>query len=267
MKGFALAMQCVAFWILVQGLGNNVVAAGYQRSCTDVQIDLQNVLEQVKLIEQKSPRFNEAEIERIKELLQAATDNPQCIFNSLSDSEAFSLVKALCRLEAYFRDKSSSEQIFLWESFLKQYPRSLHLDEARWLRAKTAATPYEYEGHADAALKQIESIEVFIKENPSNSYLPEAELELARACRIAYETFRYGNGLSATSNEDRQGAGRKYRDRAGQLLKRLCDQSSDPARLQACQALHDLAEGRCVYMGPGSPNPHFPDNWEMSKPK
>ena len=266
MKGFAIAMQYVIFWILVLGLGNNAATAGwYQKPCTNVRIDLQNVLEQARLTEQNSPRFDEAEIQKIQALLQAATVNPQCLFGAMPDGEAFSLVKALCLLEAYFGDGDNSKRVFLWESFLNQYPHSSHLDKARWLRAKAAATPYEYEGYADAALKQIESIEMFIKENPANNHLLEAELELARVCRIAYETFRYGNGLSTTSNKNRQEAGWKYRDQAEQLLEHLCDQSSDPERSLACQALNDLAEGRCVYMGPGSPNPHFPDNWAESK--
>lgn len=64
-----------------------------------------------------------------------------------------------------------------------------------------------------------------------------------------------------------QTAGQKYHDRAIQLLQRLCDQSSDPARSDACRALKDLTGGQCVYIGPGSPNPDHPDNWAAPKAK
>ncbi len=265
MKGFALIIQCIAIWSLVPGLGSNVAAACNKEPCTDIRIDFQNVLEQAELVGRRSSPWDIAEIQRIEELLQAATANPQCIFNSSSDSKAFLLVRALCRLAGYLIDKSGREQVLLWDSFLKQYPSSPHQDEARWLRAKTAATPYEYAGLADEALKQIESIEAFIKQNPANGHLPQAELEMARICRIAYETFRYGEGLSTASEKNSREAGQKYRSRAEHLLQRLCDQSSDPVRSQACRALNDLAEGRCVYMGPGSPNPHFPDHWAEPK--
>lgn len=267
MKDFALIIQCIAIWSLVLGLESNVAAARNQEPCTDIRIDFQNVLEQAELIGRRSSPWDEAEIQRIEELLQAATANPQCILNSSSDSKAFLLVQALCRLTGFFIDKSGREQVLLWDSFLKQYPRSPHLDEARWLRAKTAATPYEYVGYADEALKQIESIEAFIKDNPANSHIPQAELELARIYRIAYETFRYGEGLSTASDKNSREAGQKYHSRAEHLLKRLCDQSSDPVRSQACRALNDLAEGGCVYMGPGSLNPHSPDNWAEPKLK
>jgi hypothetical protein len=245
------------------GLGRKAANTEYQKPCPEIRID--EVLAQAKRIEGKGPEFNEVEKRGIDKLLQAAKDNRQCLFNSLSDSEAFSLAKALCRLNGYFEDGRNS--ILLWDSFLKRFPRSSHLDEARWLRAKQGATPDEYEGFADAALQQIKSIEVFIKDNPANSSIPEAELELARACRIAYETFRYGDGLSTSSKMDRQEAGRKYRDRAKQLLQHLCNEASDPARAEACLALRELNKGQCVHMGPGSPNPHFQDRWAASNGK
>jgi hypothetical protein len=135
------------------------------------------------------------------------------------------------------------------------------------MRAKIAATPYEYEGNADAALQQIEAIEQFIKKYPANHCIPEAELELARAYRIAYETFRYGQGLSTAPNMDRRTEGRKYRDRARLLLQHLCDQASDSVRSDACRALKDLTAARCVYIGPGSPNPNNPDSWAAPKAK
>ncbi len=260
-KGLTIAIQSAILGSVAFRLGSEGANAAYQEPCTEIRINLQGVYAKAKLIEQKSPRLSEAEIQKIKELLQTATENPQCLLESLSDNEAFALVKALCRLESYFREGSNSEQMFLWETFVKRYPHSSHLDEARWLRAKIAATPYEYEGYADAALQQIKSIEVFIKENLTNRYLADAELELARACRIAYETFRYGDGLSTNSKVDRQEAGHKYRDRARQLLQHLCNESSDLTRAEACRALRDLTKGQCVYMGPGSPNPNLPDHW------
>jgi hypothetical protein len=179
---------------------------------------------------------------------------------ALSDGEAFSLGEAISYLNSRFGDEKNSETtLSVWDSFLRHYPRSTHIDKVRWLRTKIAATPYEYEGQADAALQQIEAIELFIKKFPANHCIPEAELELARAYRIAYETFRYGNDLSTAPHNGQQTAGRKYRDRAKQLLQRLCDRSSDPARSDACRTIKDLADGKCVYSGPGSPNPHSLD--------
>jgi hypothetical protein len=228
----------------------------------------QKVVAHAELIERKDSRLGEVEAKKAADLLQAAAANPDRLFQNLSESEAFSLGEAISRLDSRFGDGMVSQLIpAVWDSFLKHYPRSPHADKVRWLQAKIAATPYEYEGRADAALQQIEAIERFIREYPASRCLPEAELELARACRIAYETFRYGKGLSSAPNKDQQTAGRKYRDRAGRLLRRLCDQSSDPVRLDACRALDDLTDGRCVYIGPGSPNPNHPDNWVAPKAK
>jgi hypothetical protein len=266
-NGFTIAVHFAILCSLALGVVNKVANARYQKPCTGIRVDFKNVLAQAKRTEQKNPQFGKAETQRIKVLLETAAANPQCFFNSLSDGEALLLVKALCRLEAYFGDGSNSKKICLWESFLKRFPRSLHLDEARWLRAKAAATPYEYEGYADAALQQIKSIEEFIKENPANSYLPDAEMELAQAFRIAYETFRYGNGLTSAPRNNQQTIGRNYRDRAKLLLKRLCSQAPDRARQNACRALGDLEAGRCVYIGPGSPNADFPDHWLAPKSK
>jgi hypothetical protein len=69
MKALVIAMQCVTFWHLILGFGNHFAASSYQKPCSNVQIDLQIVLKQAKIIEQKSPRFDEAEIQGIKELL------------------------------------------------------------------------------------------------------------------------------------------------------------------------------------------------------
>jgi hypothetical protein len=263
MKRVGMVIQCTAFWSLTLGLGTGVSAADYQKPCADVRIYFQNVLLHANLLERKDIMLDQAWEQKAAEFLESAAADSHCLFNALSDSEALSLIKALSR----FEEKVASTQMLLWDSFLEHYPGSPHVDEARWLRAKTAATPYEYVGFSDAALEQIEAIEAFIKKTPANSYLPEAKLELARVCRIAYETFRYGNGLSTAPNENRQTAGQKYRDRATQLLQQLCDHTSDPARSEACRALHDLAEGQCVYMGPGSPNSDFPDNWAAPKAK
>jgi len=256
----AVAMRFTILCVLTLILGNNYSNANDQKPC----IDIDKVIARAKRIKQASVRFDEMDLKRLEKELKIAAATPQCLFKSRSDSEAFALVKELSDLMGYFGNGNSSEPISLWESFLKQFPRSSHLDEAHWLRAKIAANPYEYEGYADAALQQIESIEGFIKRNPTNSHLADAELELARACRIAYETFRYGDGLSTNSKMNRKEAGRRYRDRARQLLLHLCDEASDRARADACLALRDLNKGQCVYIGPGSPNPHVPDRWAAS---
>ncbi len=263
MKRASIAIQCAALWCIALGLGSGRLAADHQNPCADARIYFQNVLAHAKLLDRKDVLLDEAYEQKAAELLETAGANPHCLFNALSDSEALSLIKALSR----FDEKTISRQILLWDSFLEHFTRSPHVDEAQWLRAKTEATPYEYEGVADAALQQIEAIQMFIKRNPTNRYLPAAKLELARACRIAYETFRYGGGLSTAPNENRKAAGRKYLDRAKQLLQHLCDDSSDSVRSEACRALHDLSKGLCVYIGPGSPNPHFPNNWAVPKPK
>ncbi len=259
----ARVIQCAALWGFALRLGTGVSAAEYQKPCIDVPAYFENVLAHVKLLERRDVLPDEAYEQKAAELLNAGVSDSHCLFNVLSDSEALTLVKALSR----FEEKTVSAQVLLWDSFLEHYPRSPHVDEARWLRARTEATPYEYEGAADAALQQIEQIELFIKENPGNSFLTEAKLELARACRIAYETFRYGSGLSTSPNENRRTAGMKYRDRARLVLRGLCDHSSDSARSEACRALRDLDKGLCVYMGPGSPNPDSPDNWSSQKNK
>jgi hypothetical protein len=259
MKRAAIAIQCATLWSFALGLGSGFLTADHQKPCADARIYFQNVLAHVKLLDRKGIVSDE----EAAELLETAAANPHCLFDALSDSEALSLIKALSR----FEEKTISTQILLWDSFFEHYPRSPNVDEARWLRAKTEAIPYEYEGVADAALQQIEGIQLFIKKFPTNSYLPAAKLELARACRIAYETYRYGGGLSTAPNKNRKAAGQKYRDRARELLQNLCDDSSDSTQSEACKALHDLSEGLCVYIGPGSPNPHFPDNWAVSNPK
>ncbi len=228
-------------------------------------IYLQNLLAHVKRINREDFQPGEVEAKEAAGLLQYAAANHDRLFQNMSDSDAFSLAEAIDGLELRFSDGMDSQWIqAVWNSFLKRHPGSPDIDKARWLQAKRAANPYEYEESADAALRQIDIIEQFIKKYPPSSCIPEAELELARACRIAYETFRFGNGLRADPVMNRQMAGRKYYDRASRLLERLCAQSSDPVRSDACQALSDLAEGRCVYMGPGSPNPGFADHWRTN---
>jgi hypothetical protein len=259
----SFALIFCSVWVMVQTATPAAAADKF-----NARNFFQEVLAHTQLIERKDSRRGEASAQKAADLLQTATANPDRIYQKLSDSEAFSLAEAISRLDSQFGDEQNSKPILaVWDSFLKHYPRSPHIDKVRWLRAKIAATPYEYEGRADAALQQIEAIELFIKKYPANHCLPEAKLELARAYRIAYETFRYGNGLSMAPNKRTQTTGRKYRDRASQLLQRLCDQSSDPIRSDACRAIKDLAGGQCVYMGPGSPNPNYPDHWAAPKAK
>jgi hypothetical protein len=234
----------------------------------EARIFYQKAIAHAELIGRENFRFAEAQAKKTADLLQTATAKLDRIFQHLSDNEAFSLGEAITRIAIGFEDGMDSQRIqAVWNSFLKHYPRSSHTDKARWLQAKSAASPYEYEGRADAALQQIDAIERFIKKYPTNRCLPEAELELALVCRIAYETFRYGDGLRTDPAMDRQTAGRKYYDRASRPLQSLCDRSSDPVRSDACQALKDLAEGRCEYLGPGSPNPNLPDHWIVNGSK
>jgi hypothetical protein len=259
MKMAAKAMQPAMLWIFVFGFGSGLLAADHQKPCGDARAYFHDALAHVKLLDRKGVVLDKAYEQKSEELLKIAVANPGCLFNAISDVEALSLIKALSRLE----EKSVSIQILLWDSFLKRYPGSTHLDEAQWLRARTEATPYEYEGFADAALQQIGIIRKFISQSPTNSYIPAAKLELARAYRIAYETYRYGGGLTTAPNENRKKVGLKYRDHARLLLQNLCHHSSGATSSEACRALHDLSKGVCVYAGPGSPNPHVTDNWAV----
>jgi hypothetical protein len=262
----AIAMQCATLWTVALLLGDMGARVDYQKPCTDIRSGFQYLVAQADVIEKRSTGLTEAEIIKTKKLLQSATANQQCLFDSLSDTDAFALVQAICRLAAYLGDGRNSEERLLWGLFLQWYPGSAHLDEALWLRAKAVATPYEYEGYADAALSQIELLQAFIKDYPANSYVPDAKLELARVCRVAYETFRYGEGLSTAPNLNQQ-IGRSYRERAKLLLGDLCNQSPARVRQGACAALKELEAGRCVYIGPGSPNPNFQDHWTVRKSK
>lgn len=246
----------LAGWLMAQTATVTTPAAGDR----EAHRYYREVLARAKRIGQEDLTSKDAE--QASRLLEMAPARLPRLFEVLSDKEAFQLGVALSRLDfRYGDDKLNTLTLMIWELFLELFPESPLADDARWEHAKTKATPYEYEGYADAAIQQINGLERFIKENPANRCIYEAELEMAKACRIAYETLRYGDGMCEDPSIDRRKVSRQYHQRARRLLQHLCSAATGHTRSAARKALADLDAGRCIYHGPGSPNEAVTDAW------
>jgi hypothetical protein len=130
---------------------------------------------------------------------------------------------------------------------LQMFPKTIFKDDLEWEIASLEGNPWEYEGSPECAIEEAHFFEEFQKQHPSSTFFDDAQLNIAKAYRVAYHCFE-GKPIQILGKKFfNEKDALKCKERAILIFQGLLQSRNEFIREKARLAIFNIKKGQKSY--------------------